>query len=81
MIGYVPRYFARDIWNLLMACPPDIKILVERLNKDAPLRQRLLCRMHGCWPEGFLPCNDDAFHPIPEQMTANCEDSFVDDPP
>jgi hypothetical protein len=76
MIGYVPRYFARDIWHLLGTCSLDIRILVERVNKDAPLQQRLLCRMNGCWPEGFHPCDDDAFHPILEHMPTNCEDGY-----
>jgi hypothetical protein len=41
MIGYVPRYLAQDVGKLLWACCPDIKIVVQRVNKDAPLQQRL----------------------------------------
>jgi hypothetical protein len=81
MIGYVPRYLARDVWNLLWACCPDIKIFVERVNTDAPLQQRLLCRMHGCWPEDFRPCDDEEFRPIPAHVTATCDEAIEDNPP
>ncbi len=64
-IGYVPRYLARDVRTLCGACgPDDIEVKVERLNADAPLQQRVLCRISSCWPQGFQPCADDAFQPI-----------------
>ena len=73
MIGYVPRYLARDVWKLLGKCDPEfIKVVVERINKDAPLQQRLLCRMNACWPEDFLPCDDEAFRPIPADASPRC---------
>ena len=80
MIGYVPRYLARDVYKILWQCCPEVKILVERVNKDAPLQQRLLCRMHGCWPEGFRPCDDEAFKPIPKDIPVRCEEAFSDPP-
>jgi hypothetical protein len=80
MIGYVPRYLAQDVGKLLWACCPDIKIGVQRVNKDAPLQQRLLCRMNACWPEGFRPCDDEAFRPIPAQLTAEFEEAIDDAP-
>jgi hypothetical protein len=80
MIGYVPRYLARDVRKLLWECCPAIKILVERVNKDAPLQQRLLCRMHGCWPEGFRPCDGEAFQPIPANFAAKCEEMIESAP-
>src|SRR5262249_38343325 len=67
MIGYVPRYLARDVWQLAQHCGANvINLVVDRVNKDAPLQNRLLCRMHACWPEGFQPCGGDEFLPIPE---------------
>src|SRR5207249_5706550 len=66
LIGYVPRYLARDVQRLLSECEPRvIELVVERVNRGAPLQQRLLCRMRACWPEGFQPCGDPAFLPIP----------------
>jgi hypothetical protein len=73
MIGYVPRYLAQDALTLFQHCDPEfIKILVQRVNPNAPLQQRLLCRMHACWPDGFQPCSGEAFQPIPEGMPAHC---------
>lgn len=74
MVGYVPRYLARDVWTLFSQCRPEyIKVFVHRVNLDAPLQQRLLCRMHACWPAGFEPCSDEDFQPIPAGMKARCE--------
>ncbi|MCL2641195.1 MAG: HIRAN domain-containing protein [Phycisphaerales bacterium] len=65
-IGYVPRYLARDINALIRQCHPEyIRLTVERVNTDAPLQQRLLCRMNACWPQGYRPCTDEAFKPLP----------------
>ncbi|MBN1513058.1 MAG: DNA-binding protein [Phycisphaerae bacterium] len=65
LIGYVPRYLARDIRQLCGRCDPDfVSLTVERVNPGAPLQQRVLCRMTCCWPSGFRPCNGDDFEPI-----------------
>jgi hypothetical protein len=58
---------------MINLCEPDfIKVHVHRVNRDAPLQQRLLCRMHACWPAGFKPCSGDEFQPIPEGTLAQC---------
>jgi hypothetical protein len=73
MIGYVPRYLARDVCKLLGKCDPEfIKVLVEHVNRDAPMQQRLLCRINACWPQDFRPCDDEAFLPIPAGVPARC---------
>jgi hypothetical protein len=73
-IGYVPRYLAQDVWALLKECGPEyLQFTVHRLNADAPLQQRLLCRVEGCWPHNFKPCDGEAFHPIPENVPVRCE--------
>jgi HIRAN domain-containing protein len=73
MIGYVPRYLARDVWKIISECEPEfIHVFVERINRDAPRQQRLLCRMNACWPENFRPCDGDEFRPIPAQVAARC---------
>lgn len=69
LIGYVPRYLAREIRLLCASCDPDlIELKVERVNPTAPLQQRVLCRWNSCWPEGFSPCDDDDFQPIPSRL-------------
>jgi hypothetical protein len=73
MLGYVPRYLAHDMWKLFQECSPDfIRMFAHRVNKDAPLQQRLLCRMTSCWPEGFQPCSGEEFQPIPRAVPEIC---------
>jgi hypothetical protein len=73
MIGYVPRYLAYDVWNLVQNCEVDfIHISVARVNPQAPTQNRVLCRMNACWPDGFEPCSGDEFLPIPANFPANC---------
>ena len=73
IIGYVPRYFARDVKQVLAECHPEfVEITVERVNRDAPIQQRLLCRVRSCWPEDFQPCSDPDFIPIPADIAATC---------
>jgi hypothetical protein len=72
-IGYVPRYLANDVYHLVQKCAGDfIKLFVDRLNPDAPLQNRVLCRMHACWPDGFQPCSGEDFAPIPTGIRAGC---------
>jgi hypothetical protein len=74
MIGYVPRYLARDVSQLTCSCfPENLRVFVERVNLDAPLQQRLLCRMSACWPDNFEPCSGEEFEPIPSGIPARCE--------
>ena len=70
MIGYVPRYLAQDVWKLVGQCGCAPQLTVERINSDAPLQQRVLCRMRACWPEGFHPCTGEAFEPIADVALA-----------
>jgi len=73
LIGYVPRYLAHDVWDLLNECEREfIKLTVERVNEDAPLQQRVLCRMQSCWPSGFRPCSGPEFQPIPSGVPERC---------
>lgn len=73
-IGYVPRYLTHDAGHLLRECEPEyVQLFVERVNSDAPLQHRLLCKMQACWPAGFEPCSGEAFQPIPRDVTSKCE--------
>ena len=72
-VGYFPRYLAHDVWQLVQRCSVDfIELHVARVNRDAPLQNRVLCRMHACWPDGFQPCSGEDFKSIPSGVTANC---------
>jgi hypothetical protein len=72
-IGFVPRYLAHDVWQLVNECDVEfIKLCVARINRDAPLQNRVLCRMHACWPGGFQPCSGEDFTPIPAGVPIRC---------
>lgn len=69
LIGYVPRYLAHEVWQLVQQCDVDfIEVSVDRVNHDAPLQNRVLCRMRACWPAGFLPCSGEDFGPIASRL-------------
>ena len=66
-VGYCPRYLAPDFWQLLEKNRAmDVLVTVERVNEDAPLNLRLLCKLVAPWPTGFQPCSDDKFKPLVE---------------
>lgn len=65
MLGYVPRYLARDVRELCVKSDPDfIRVEVERVNANAPLQQRLLCRVAARWPSDFKPCCGGDYQPL-----------------
>lgn len=69
IIGYVPRYFASDVRKISLSCGAEATVLtVERVNQNAPLQFRLLCRLRACWPDHFIPCTSELYLPIPEAM-------------
>lgn len=72
-IGYVPRYLAHDVRQLMQRSNTDcFELNVVRVNPDAPLRNRVLCQMRASWPRGFQPCSDSDFAPIPIAATVTC---------
>ncbi len=73
LIGYVPRYLARDVLKLLKECDCEsIELVVQRVNRDAPLQHRVLCRISACWPPGFKACGGKEFLPIPSNVSNPC---------
>jgi hypothetical protein len=68
-MGYVPRYLAVDVKRLIQDCPEnEVRLVVDRVNTDAPMQQRLLCRLRACWPADFRPCDGPEFDPIDAKM-------------
>lgn len=64
-IGYVPRFFAKDVRICIQATEPSqVSLRVARVNPDAPLQLRLLCRLITPWPKGFEPCSGPEFEPL-----------------
>lgn len=73
LIGYVPRYLAHDVLRLFQTCDADyIYLSVKRVNRDAPLQNRVLIEMRACWPDEFEPCSSDDFKPIPSNVPKRC---------
>jgi hypothetical protein len=65
LVGYVPRYHCADLSKLLkLAGAETVTVTAERMNLDAPIQYRLLCRLSAPWPEDFQPCAADEFQPI-----------------
>lgn len=70
-LGYVSRYLAADVKYLIEKCPTqEVKLVVQRINLDAPTQQRLLCRLNACWPAGFEPCRSESFQLIEATQNA-----------
>jgi len=65
IVGYCPRYFAREFGQLLAPPDPvDVEVTVDRINRDAPIQLRMLCRLTGPWPEEFRPCEGGDYTPL-----------------
>jgi len=62
LLGYVPRPLARDVRACIDGSAPSrVEFRVRRVNPDAPLQFRLLCRLETDWPPNFAPCSDEAY--------------------
>ena len=68
-LGYLPAYLTRDVWELSTSCP-SCHLFVERVNPaPAGVHHRLLCRVEGCWPPGFIPFTTDGYQPVHIEAT------------
>ena len=65
LVGYCPRYLAGDFLCLLReAGSKNTKVVVEKVNQEAPIQLRLLCNMTADWPENFRPCSGEFYEPL-----------------
>lgn len=57
IMGYVPRYYAAEFSNLInIVGARDITVTVEKVNHNAPIQYRVLCKFTAPWPDNFQPC-------------------------
>jgi hypothetical protein len=64
-VGYCPRYLTSDFHTLLALVNPNhINIQVSKININAPLQFRLMCKVTAPWPYEFSPCSDPYFAPL-----------------
>ena len=64
LVGYAPHYFSAEFSQLLTFGAKEVKVVVEKVNLDAPLQYRLLCRIVAPWPVNFQPCQTELFEPL-----------------
>lgn len=69
IVGYCPRYLSGDFLKLLTKYGTnDVKVTVERVNPQAPLHLRLVCKIVASWPKNFIPCSEEKYKPIVESL-------------
>lgn len=64
IVGYTPRFLARDFNKLLDAETEKVNVTVERVNLDAPAQYRLLCKLETVWPETFKAFENEDFQSV-----------------
>ncbi|MFC2013598.1 HIRAN domain-containing protein [Chloroflexota bacterium] len=74
IVGYCPRYLSRDFLELLTKTGNDkVKVAVERVNHEAPLHLKLVCKIITSWPDDFLPCSDEKYQPVVENLDSEIQ--------
>lgn len=65
VVGYCPRFCNEDFHYILNSdSASTLNIKVEKVNLDAPIQMRLLCKLTSKWPKGFSPCSGDEYTSI-----------------
>ncbi|MGH6635178.1 MAG: HIRAN domain-containing protein [Gammaproteobacteria bacterium] len=67
-VGYCPRYLNRNLRRAMDVA--EIKLMVERVNPEAPLQFRLLCKAVFMPPPSFDLFATDAYQPLAEEAAA-----------
>lgn len=67
-VGYCPRYLNQDL-RLVMDIA-EVRLTVERVNPEAPLQFRLLCKVVFTPPPGIDLFTTDAYQPLAEEAAA-----------
>ena len=71
LIGYVPRFFAKELRTCIeWARTENVHLKVARVNLEAPLQFRLLCRFTSPWPSGFKPWNQPEYQALVQEDPA-----------
>ncbi|MCF6211878.1 MAG: hypothetical protein L3J88_10635 [Gammaproteobacteria bacterium] len=67
-VGYCPRYLSQDL--LFIREQTQIHLSVEKINPDAPVQFRLLCKAAFVPPEGFELYTTESHQPLAREMMA-----------
>lgn len=63
LVGYCPRYFSKDFCSLVEKNTQEFRVVVKKINIDAPYQFRLLCELSAPWPDNFQPCSGEDYEP------------------
>lgn len=62
LVGYVPRYYSAEFSRLIDLVGAEApKVTVEKVNADAPIQYRVLCKFSAPWPVEFQPCQAGSY--------------------
>lgn len=65
LVGYAPRYYSGEFTRLLQSAGQGkVKVSVERVNSNAPLQYRVLCKLSSPWPSNFAPCSKGQYEAL-----------------
>ena len=64
LVGYLPRYLVADVRKLMDLNDQKAELIIEKVNLNAPLQMKLLCRFRAKWPKEFAPSRQDDLQPI-----------------
>lgn len=69
-VGWIPRFYCKDIRYLLGIDPETVVLKVMQVNpRTAPIQQRLLCSLTSPWPESWEPFNHEDFKTISKEVS------------
>lgn len=72
LVGYVPRYYSAEFTRLVsLVGKDDVRVTVERVNPDAPVQYRILCKLTAPWPTQFQPCQSGQYEVISALRTSS----------
>jgi len=72
IVGYTPAYFSSEFAAILDANGPGaLSVSVERVNQEAPMQYRILCRLVTRWPDNFAPFSSEAFQDYSTEPMSN----------
>jgi hypothetical protein len=65
IVGYCPAFFVDDFNKLIeINHAENVKLSVVKVNSQAPLQFRLLCKLSTLWPSDFISFDQEAFQTI-----------------
>lgn len=71
LVGYCPRYFAKDLRKLISKDKNKSFFRVVRVNREAPIEYMLLCEFTAPWPAAFKAFSDYEYKPIAKRASGS----------